>query len=82
MKWGVLDTKDNLWMGDTTGPKLFDDELIARVAAQLVDVRLRQQPGRTRARAYMEPATRMVDEKTPCMTTLEALKAVIRGARI
>jgi hypothetical protein len=35
MSWGILDTKDGLWLGDDSGPRLFDNYLMARIAAQL-----------------------------------------------
>lgn len=74
MKWGVYDTRDNVWMGDDSGPKLFNDQLLARCAAQILDMRLRQAPGRTKAREYTTPATQLRDSITPPMTTLQALK--------
>lgn len=93
MKWGICDTETGLWLGDTTGPKLFDEDALApdgvplgpraselaRVAAELVDIRLDQSPGRSRPRVYQDASLRLVDEVTPRMTTLEALLRKERG---
>lgn len=35
MQWGILDTRDNLWLGDDNGPRMFDNEMLARCAAQI-----------------------------------------------
>ena len=35
MKYGILDTQDNTWLGDDGGPKLFDKFWTARIAAQV-----------------------------------------------
>lgn len=93
-RFGIYDTQDNLWMGDDKGPKLFcegeqlenghvvnaeEAELFARAAAVLVDVQLRQQPGRTMAMPYEDGPLRLRDEKVPAMSTLEALERYERG---
>src|SRR5271163_4588852 len=36
--YGVLDTKDNVWLGDEFGPKRFDDFVLARIAAQVAEM--------------------------------------------
>lgn len=90
-KWGLYDTDDNCWMGNAggTGPLLYDDadlkfaktgaEIIAKIAAQMMDVALRQEPGRTRARVFNEGPLVVKDEKTMTMTPLEALQRMERG---
>jgi hypothetical protein len=40
MKFGILDTKDELWIGDRSGPRLFDDWEIAQVAAQIAETQV------------------------------------------
>ena len=54
MTWGILDTKDNLWLGDDTGPKLFDDLMLARCAAQLWEAQVLETDlgGRYQAREF------------------------------
>jgi hypothetical protein len=45
---GLLDTKDNLWLGvgPNGGVKTFDDEKIAQIAARMADVQLGWSTGR------------------------------------
>lgn len=90
MRFGIYDTKDNCWIGDDKGPKLFDpadfdgDEakakILARVAAQVIDVRLKQAPGRLQAREYDEKPKVFKDEIATHMTSLDALKKIEDGA--
>jgi hypothetical protein len=79
--WGLYDTEDNCWMGDGHGPKLFkpEDELLAKVAAQLIDTQLRQPPGRTRAKEYNEIADKLKDEKRFTLSALKALERLENG---
>ena len=93
-RYGVFDTKDRVWLGSDAGPRLFSegevvnghvidaDEayLLARAAAQIADVQLRQAPGRTRAEEYTGDATVLKDEVAPAMTAAEALRRIERGA--
>lgn len=53
-RYGIYDTKDNCWLGDENGPKLFDDDALdervagtgvgayglARIAAQLAETQV------------------------------------------
>ena len=79
-KWGIFDTEDNLWMGDSTGPMLFDDEKVARVAAMVYDVQLGQAPGRSRAEKFTpRPGLRLHDEKPAIMSALDAIRALEEG---
>ena len=87
-QWGLYDTKDNSWIGDEKGPRLFPDqmingkiadgEILARIAAQMVDMQL----GRvavTRAREYTENAVFKKDTlKTTCNTE-DALRRIEEG---
>ena len=77
--WGLLDTQDNVWMGDDDGPKTYTDYMIARVAAQMVDVQLGQHPGRTKAKEYVGGATRLRDEVKTKMGSAEALQKMEDG---
>jgi hypothetical protein len=85
MMFGIFDTVDRCWLGtnDTgTGPKTFEEELLARCAAQLADVRLGWPPGRSRARAYDATGVTLKDELQTKMDTLNALRLVERGVRV
>lgn len=79
MKFGLLDTHDNVWMGDNKGPKLFDDEELAQVAARIVDVQLRQIAGRTKAMPYIEEANIKRDKVPVLLSPEEALKRLEEG---
>jgi hypothetical protein len=78
-KYGVFDTVDQLWMGDESGPKLFDDEKIAMVAAQIVDVRLGHPPGRHQACLWLPAAITLRDTVPTRLDALEALTLLEEG---
>ena len=61
-KWGLYDTKDNCWLGDSDGPKLFDDESLAQIACRVIDVQTKTPAGRTRARIFNEGPLKKKDE--------------------
>jgi hypothetical protein len=77
--WGLYDTIDGVWMGDDSGPKTFDDFLVARIAAELVDIQLGQQPRRTQAKEYEHGPKRLRDHVDTKMSTLEALEGKESG---
>jgi hypothetical protein len=80
--WGIFDTEDGVWLGDHDGPATFAQEDIARVAAQIADVRLRQQPGRCRAKELPEEWRRRMryrDEKPAFMSGEDALRELEEG---
>lgn len=84
--WGLYDTADNCWMGDDEGPKIFSADVdlenlfaSARIAAQIVDVRLGQKPGRTMVRHYPAAATRLRDKVEPKMSAEDALRGLEDG---
>ena len=66
MKYGIYDTKHNVWMGNAQGPLLFDDdgtcpggqfeaghaEELAALAARVLDVQLDLPAGRCRERVF------------------------------
>lgn len=78
-KYGLLDTEDGCWFGDTAGVKLLDEFWLARIAAQVIDKRLGNEPGRTRARPFIDRPLRHKDTLDTKMDTLEALKKLEDG---
>ena len=80
--WGIFDTEDEVWIGDERGPRLFTEEDIARVAAQMTDVMLGQKPGRCRAREFGGQPVRLRDEKKTRMGPGEALDGLESGKYI
>ena len=78
-KWGVYDTETGTWMGNDDGPVIYTDFMMARVAAQMIDVQLGQRPGRTEAREYQEGPKRLRETVKTRMTPEEALAAMESG---
>lgn len=87
--WGLYDTADHCWMGDALGPKVFSSDpadpdypnhyAVARIAAQVLDARLRQHPGRTRVRTYGGGADKLRETVDTKMTAEEALSGLEDG---
>lgn len=45
-KYGLLDTKDQLWMGTGNEPLRYNDEKMAHIAARVLNVRMQWSPTR------------------------------------
>lgn len=75
--YGLLDTIDQLWIGSNdagTGTRTYKDYWIARVAAQVIDIMLKQKPGRTRAVTF-EPGPKKLRATVDAdITPLDAIK--------
>lgn len=80
--WGLLDTKENCWMGNKTGPLLYEDETLAKVAARVVDVQLKQSAGRTRAILYDQSAIKLKDEKEVLVSAEKAIERLESGLEL
>jgi hypothetical protein len=96
--WGIYDTQDHLWLGSNdagTGPKVFaEDEvvngtplgadalIIARIAAQVGDVRAGWKTGRSQPREYHGQATKLRDEVPLKDTTANVLRKMENGSII
>jgi hypothetical protein len=74
MKFGVFDTVDELWIGDENGPKLFEFEDLAKLAAMIVDKRLKQPLGRSRALPFDEKQS--VHYKDTVNTVMDSKQAI------
>ena len=73
MKWGLYDPMDRCWYGDVDGPKLYDDEGLARIAATVLFFRF-EQKRRVEVREYDGTGTKLRDEVTAPVDALTALK--------
>ena len=71
--YGIYDTVDSCWIGNSAGPLLYEDLALAKVAARITDVRLGQVPGRTRASFYGEQSVVHKDSVDAEMSAEEAL---------
>lgn len=77
--YGIYDTKDNCWIGDDKGPRLFEVEIIAKVAAQVMEDQVGVGPGRYRAVEYSGGEPRLRDEVPVKRTAEEALRRIEEG---
>jgi len=80
--WGIFDTEDGVWLGDHDGPATFAHQDLAQIGARMADVRLRQTPGRCRAKELPAEILRRLryrDEKPAFMTGEEALRGLEEG---
>lgn len=80
-RFGVYDTKDNCWLGDENGPKVFENYLVARVASQVYAM---QSFGtdlvcRYKAMPIPEGINKKKDEVPTKMDTLQALTRLENG---
>ncbi len=92
-RYGIWDTEDNCWMGNKQGPLLFDDngdcpggkaepdnaELIATVAARLIDVQAHQPAGRSRQRLFEEKSVVYKDDIPLYCSAEKALEDLEQG---
>lgn len=78
MAWGIFDTQDDLWIGDDNGPRVFEEEFIAKVAAQVVSDQVlgTDLVDRFQAREIEDREWRKRDEITVKRTTLESLQRI------
>lgn len=90
-RYGIYDTRDNCWIGDETGPRVFTSEdsdkanglpqrVLAQIAAQMAEKQLGYGMGRLRAQEFRDGGFTLKDEVQTKMTALEALIRVENGA--
>lgn len=79
MKWGIYDPVDGCWMGDEQGPRLFDDQAIARVASEMVDVMAGWPRRRCQEQPYPGGMATLKGEVEKKMSSEEALKGMEDG---
>ena len=79
MTYGLYDTQDHCWMGGDEGPWEFTDYALARIAAQVMDGSLAQEPGRTEAREYERGPKRLRERVDTVKTPLQALRDIEGG---
>lgn len=69
--WGVYDTKDRCWMGNNTGPVVYDDLDTAKLSATILNERFGY-AARLMPKVYAENAKVKRDEQTPMLSFEEA----------
>lgn len=80
--WGIYDKADNCWIGNDDGPRLFDDHIIARMAAQVIECAVygTDLGCKYEARIYPKAPVRLRDKVDLKLTPLKALERIEGGA--
>lgn len=78
MTWGIFDIDGNAWMGSTTGPSLYDDELVARAAMTVFYEMFNVPFGDQRfvVMPYDDSGTQLKDTITAAKTAHSALRLI------
>lgn len=78
MLYGIYDTKDNVWLGNEKGPRVFEDFMLARVAAQLAEMQVfgSDLGCLYQAKEIKDGKFLLRDEVKTKMSSLEALKRI------
>jgi hypothetical protein len=78
-KWGLYDTVDDCWMAHPEeGPLRYDDFMLARLAAEILEVRFGWR-ARIRAREFPVGPMRIKDEVKPKISAVDAIERLERG---
>lgn len=80
--YGLYDTKDDCWLGNSEGPLLYEDQKLAAIAARILDVRLGNPAGRTRATEYLAEANIKKDNLQPKYSAEEAINRLEEGLEL
>jgi len=80
--YGLYDSKTNCWLGNSEGPLLYEEEILAQCAARILDVRLRNPAGQTRATEFDEELLTKKDDITPEMSAEEAMRRLDEGLEL
>lgn len=79
MRYGIRDTRDEVWIGNDAGPLAYDDFDIAQVAARMADRVMGFAPGRCRAEPLPDSPWKLRDHVEQKMTPLAALIGLEEG---
>lgn len=77
--FGIYDKKDDCWLGNNEGPKLFDTELKARLAARILAGQLGWSPTRLVAEEFEEEDLQYKDDVQTERSAEEWLEGLERG---
>jgi hypothetical protein len=75
-KYGVFDTKDKCWLGNDEGPWRYDDEMLARAAATIVNERMGLVSRFRKMEHPKRVASVLWDEITPRISAEQAIKNI------
>jgi hypothetical protein len=78
MKYGLYDNQGKCWLGNEDGPKTFDDFMLARVAAQIVEDQITGSDlgCRIEAKELPEDSWKFKDTVSLKHSTLESLQRI------
>ena len=75
LRFGLLDTENNTWLGTDQGPLVYEDMQIARVARQVIAAQIPCSPLRISIEPFTS-ATKKLDEIKPENTLKQALDLI------
>lgn len=77
-QWGIFDVKDSCWIGNDDGPRLYDDHMLARIAAQVSECQFygTDLGCRHEARVYPGGPMRLRDQVEAKLTPVAALRRI------
>jgi len=75
LKFGLLDTENNTWLGTDQGPLVYDDMEMAKVARQVIAAQIPCSPLRISVEPFTS-ATKKLDEIKPQNTFEQALDLI------
>jgi hypothetical protein len=80
-RWGVYDKTEDVWIGNDDGPVVYDNLMVARMAAQVTECALYGSDlgGRHEARVYPGGPKRLRDVVKNKMTPEQALARIESG---
>lgn len=78
-RFGIRDTRDNLWMGNDDGPHIYEDYFVAQVVAQMVEEMAGYGMGRCRAVPWDGGPARKRDDVKVLRDPLTALQRIEGG---
>ena len=78
-RWGLLDTQDDVWLGDEYGPRTFEQHDLARMAALVLAECLGWPLNRVRAAEYAEQVTTKRDSVSMRRSPTTAIRRLERA---
>ncbi len=76
--WGLWDIKDGLWLGDDNGPRKFNDEMLAKIAARTYAYQLGWAGTRVQAKLF-DSSGKKRDELPVKVSALRAYQMIESG---
>lgn len=81
MMYGIYDTKNYCWYGNSEGPLHYENEETAKIAARILDVRFRNPAGQTIVDILPDDLIKK-DDVNPELSAEEALDRLENGLEL